>query len=469
MIQKRQVNGSVSVFLALTITMVLSFCMVLINSARENAMLLKADIIANTAVKSVMAEYHQKLWEEYDLFYLDCSYGTDTPDYAAVLQHLQSYIKANLQYDRNAWLSLYYEEANISETQLATDQSGNVFYQQAIHAAEALTGISYIEQILEWFEKVESVVAQETKIEETNVQTSEILEQVNGTTIEVKEAVWGVDQDGEPVLIEEAEYETVDIRNPLDDVLSGNLLLKKIIGDTSDVSSSQISLQSFVSHRRLASGTIKAEENVNGIWNKALFCKYALEHFRHYGSEKEEEEQEVLQYTLEYLIGGKAADSLNMEVVVMELLGIREIDNYIALLQNEEKRLQADAIATATASLVPWAAPIIAQATLLYWAYEESVEELQKLLEGEKIPLLRSLGLEDHILLGYEEYLYLLLLLQSQETITMRAMDMIEMNIRKDEADFRMDACISQAEFAVVFTDIYQKDYTIYQSIQYDG
>ena len=76
-----EVSGSISIFLALTITVMLSFCMVLIESARENAMLLKADMIFDTGVRSLMAEYHQKLWEDYDLFYVDCSYGSSVPDY----------------------------------------------------------------------------------------------------------------------------------------------------------------------------------------------------------------------------------------------------------------------------------------------------------------------------------------------------------------------------------------------------
>lgn len=463
--QTRRVQGSVSIFLALTITMMLSLCMVFINSARENAMLLKADIVANTAARSVMAEYHKKLWEDYDLFYLDCSYGTDTPDYATVLQHLQSYIEANLQYDQHTWFALQYEGAKMSETKLATDHQGSLFYLQAVHAVETSIGVSYVEQILAWFEKIDTIIQQEDKITETDAQVTETLDQVNGTTVEIKEAVWGTDQNGEPILIEEAEYETVDIHNPLDDILSGNLLLKKIIGDTSTISSERIQLQSLASHRRLAAGTGENQEDVDGIWKKALFCKYVLTHFQHYGNVQEE--QEGLQYPLEYLIGGKASDNLNLEVVTMELLAIREIDNYISLLQNEEKRLQADAIAAAAASLVPWAAPAISQATLLYWAYEDSVEELQKLLEGEKIPLLRSLGLEDNILLGYEEYLYLLLLLQNRETITMRAIDMIEMDIRKEEAHFRMDACINDAAFMAVFTDIYEKYYMTDQNINY--
>ena len=153
----KKAEGSVSVFLALTTTLVLSFCMVLIESARENTMLLKADVTFDTGVQCLLAEYHQALWEDYDLFYIDCSYGTDMPDYELVKHHLQGYIERNLGYDNVGWLGLQYEEVVISDVVLATDFGGKDFYMQAVEAAEASVGIPYIEQILEWLHQVESV------------------------------------------------------------------------------------------------------------------------------------------------------------------------------------------------------------------------------------------------------------------------------------------------------------------------
>ena len=64
---REKVGGSISVFFAVTLTLMLSFCMVLIESARENTMLLKADVVFNAGVQSVMAEFHTALWEKYDL------------------------------------------------------------------------------------------------------------------------------------------------------------------------------------------------------------------------------------------------------------------------------------------------------------------------------------------------------------------------------------------------------------------
>ena len=176
--KRKTENGSISVFLALTITMMLSFCMVLIESARENAMLLKADMVFDTGVRCLMAEFHQKLWEEYDLFYVDCSYGSDVPDYGKVKSHLQDYIEENLKYETKGWFALDYQDCQMAEVSLATDLKGTDFYLQAVEAAEASVGITYIEQALEWLEQVESTRYMSEYIESGSRDAEETIEGV---------------------------------------------------------------------------------------------------------------------------------------------------------------------------------------------------------------------------------------------------------------------------------------------------
>lgn len=466
--RKRAVSGSISIFLALTITMMLSFCMVLIESVRENAMLLKADMVFDTGIRCLMAEYHQKLWEDYDLFYVDCSYGSNLPDYGQLKAHLQFYVKENLKYDMKDWFALEYQECKMTEVLLATDMGGSDFYLQAVKAAEAEVGISYIEQALSWLEQVESTRYISDYIEADSRNAEETIESVNGTAVEVEEAVWGVDKKGQPVLLEEAKYETVDISNPLDKILSGNILLKQVVGDMSDVSCNKIDTSSLVSNRMLAEGTLDDSGSTDGMWRKALFCKYVMDHFDSY-VDNGDSEQKGLAYPLEYLIGGKSADSQNMEVVVAKLLAIREIDNYLTLLQNEAKRAEAEAIGTAATSLVPWAGPIVTQGILIYWAYEDSVADLQRLFSGKSVPLVKAIRMEgfDKVSLDYEDYLFLLLLMQGREKLIMRAMDMIEADVREEQGKFRMDGCVSDAVFSGTFIDIFDKKYTIIDKLQY--
>ena len=466
---RQQVQASISVFLALTITLVLSFCMVLIESARENTLLLKADIVMDAGVQSVLAEYNIPLWEKYDLLYVDCSYNTESPDYEKVKGHLTKFIDRNLELWNQGWLGLDYQGTEMVNVLLATDVKGEDFYRQAVRSAEAWVGISYIQQIAQWFERLETTYSTGEMLQEEISDTSFAIEDANGMKIEVKEAVWGSDEKGNPIILQEAEYEIVDIENPLDQILSANMLVRQIMEDYSEVSGKNISLENLASHRDLAVGTVEAQGEADSIWNKILFGKYVLNHFSCYGNNTAKKSA-GLQYEVEYIIGGRAGDKQNMEIVVAELLLIREIDNYLVLLQDEMRKLEAHEMAIAlTATLVPWLEPIMYHAILLYWAYEDSVEDLRALFQGRKIPLVKSLPVDviGEFTLGYEEYLLLLLLMQKQENLAMRSIDVIEMTLREENNHFRMDACIAQAQLTGLFLDMYDKKYIVAKKLQY--
>ncbi len=468
----KKVNGSVSVFLALTVTIILSFCMVLIESARENTMLLKADVIFDTGVQCLLAEYHSQLWEEYDLLYVDGGYGMQLPDYKLVKAHLRGYIDNNLSYDNYGWLALDYIDAQFTDVSLATDYDGTDFYLQAVEAAKESVGVTYIEMLLDQLEQLDSMGCLESTMHHDISQVHQAIENVNGTEVEVKEAVWGVDDEGQPVLLEEAEYETVCIDNPLDDVDTGNLLLRQILDEEDFPSGVRMDMDGFVSQRPLAVGNAQEDrEDTGGLWNKAFFCKYVMDHFSCYTDRADTIQSCSMQCLTEYMIGGKSSDVANLEVIVAKLLVIRELDNYMCLLQDEVRQAEAEAIGMgiATAAYVPWLSSVIKQALLLYWAYEESVEDLRVLFQGGSIPLVKSLHTEtfSDLTLDYEAYLVLLLLLQQKEVLSMRAMDIIELDIREEQEHFRMDGCISRGTLTGTFTDTYDKTYTITKQLQY--
>ncbi len=486
-------KGSISVVLALSFTIILSFCLVLIESARENTMLLKAEIIFDTCVQSVLAEYHAVLWEEYDLLYVDASYGADLPDYELVKSRANFYADKNIGLDKFGWLAMEYEGTGISGVVLATDHSCEDFYRQAVKAAEESVGISYIEQMLWWLKEIESKSYLETILQEDSKSNSKEIEEADGSMIEVKEAVWGEDEDGEPILLEEAEYEEVKIDNPLAGINIGSLFLGQVLGDASKVSKVKVPLDRLASGRAMAVGSISAEESrdwniAENIWDKAFFCKYIMDHFDSYtdvevfsakenGTGKSPEDSDAasedgtLQYTLEYIISGKDSDEGNLSAALGKLLLIREVDNYLYLLQDEVRRIEAEALGTVIAAVagVPWLGTVVTHSILLLWAYQDSISDLKQLLEGKDVPLIKSLHLESkvEISLDYEEYLVLLLLLQGREKLILRSMDMIEMNVRKNQSGFRMDGCVSRAILTGTFSDIYDKRYTITKKMEY--
>ncbi len=456
-------KGSISVLLGLTITIILSFCLVLIESAREKTVLLKAEIVFGACINSVMAEYHKELWETYDVFYVDAAYQTATPSYELVKNRLQYYAEENLKYDGSNWLSLSYQEANMTDVILATDNFGFDFFQKAVDAAKFSNGISTMEAVLSYFNTIEEYFEFGTELSQMQSDITNQIEEANGTEVVVEEAVWGEDKDGNPIVVKEAKKEVVEIENPLEDMESGNFLLKTIVGEDTVLSQKRVNISTASSNRSLAVGNFQKTDTESALTDKALYCTYIVQHFGNYLNPLE---NTPLSYEMEYIISGKESDIQNLEALVMRLILLREVDNYFTLLSDETKKLEAHAIAAATANIATWLEPIVYQAILIYWAYEMSVEELQCLFAGGEMPLCKVLfGKEWN--LDYQEYLCLLLMLEQRETLTMRTIDVIEFFIRQKEEYFQMDACIGIAALEGTFQDAYKKHYMITKTLQY--
>lgn len=121
----------------------------------------------------------------------------------------------------------------------------------------------------------------------------------------------------------------------------------------------------------------------------------------------------------------------NLKYVVNRLLLMREGTNFVFALADPTMRRQAEALAVSLAGVTGAAilAPVVTTALLLAWAYGESLLDVQTLLSGGKVELVKNaenwklslsrLGKILEVLkecdegggqgLGYEEYLRLLL------------------------------------------------------------
>ena len=88
--------GYLTVYLTLCLTLILSLYLVLIDGARRNGAGLEAVCAAEAGLQSIMAEYHRELFEQYNLFAIDSSYGTSVCGRKNTEAHLMEYIKTNL-------------------------------------------------------------------------------------------------------------------------------------------------------------------------------------------------------------------------------------------------------------------------------------------------------------------------------------------------------------------------------------
>jgi hypothetical protein len=174
------------------------------------------------------------------------------------------------------------------------------------------------------------------------------------------------------------------------------------------------------------------------------------------------------------LIGGQDSDIKNLQEVTDYLLFIRQAANMLYIFNDSVKVEEANTLALAltTAATVPEFYEVVGVAILTAWAYGESVLDVRGLLQGKKIPLLKSsetwtlqlsgigeltegnlTAKESEIGLSYVNYLGIMLLMIPNESLSMRAMDMQETTIQSisGESSFRMDTLMIQAEASMSY------------------
>ncbi len=203
--------------------------------------------------------------------------------------------------------------------------------------------------------------------------------------------------------------------------------------------------------------------------------EYCGRYFRCFRTNKEGEQKSDmgiegkggLAYELEYLIHGQDTDEENLTGTVNRLLAIREGLNLIHILSDSTKRAQARSMAM-TITGVAGFSPLLLLTTFLVmsvWALGESLMDVRGLLAGRRVMLLKSasdwtLDLENLLAMGrqgmvetgggergfsYLTWLKLLLLRDEIVTQEYRMMDMIQMNICRRQACFRMRRGVYEA------------------------
>ena len=285
--------------------------------------------------------------------------------------------------------------------------------------------------------------------------------EVSDTTVEEEEKANALELE---TMLQEEEKELPEEDNPIVSVneLKKSSLLSLVLPDSKEVSNQSVLLEKLPSHRSLRKGTEDVEEtkNTNPI-NKAIFVAYLIRHFPNFTDESKEVS---LQYEAEYLLAGKGSDRENLEVVAKKILSIRMGLNYAYLLTDDVKLSEAEMAATAlaTAMKCPAIAAVLKQAILFAWSYGESIMDLLNLYNGECVPAMKTsenwqLQLENLVKVGtseevredrkeieglsYENYLEALLLLENKESLSMRALDLIELHL-----EVPVDTCITAME-----------------------
>lgn len=391
---------------------------------------------AERAIECVFAEYQKELLEEYDIFALDVGYESGSYTEEMIHKRMEYYGLVNF-------------ESVIERIKFLSDDQASVFYNQVIQYMEHKYGIDYVKKYLGLTESWEKQQEESEDYKKEENQNQVILEG----------------------LLKDSETELPEDNNPITYVskLKNMSILKLVMPEEKAVSEKKISLDELPSHRELNQGfgQFEDEKSGDGFGEKLLFGEYLLEHF--YSAVDESEH--VLEYELEYLLSGEDSDKENLKAVANKLMAIRFVPNYAYLQGNAQKKAQAQALAITLSAVaaVPAVTEAVAQGILLAWAFGEAVMDLRSLMNGNKVPLVKDTatwqlslagfmklgetgdvqgGTDTKDGLGYEDYLRILLFLEKREELSMRCMDLIELNLKKIQGleFFKADLCVTGME-----------------------
>lgn len=494
-------KGSITAFYSLILTLILSLISSFLLLAKMSVGRAQIAMAMDQSMYSEMARFDQELLEEYHVFFLDGGFGSHTLQMGKILDELQTDMTYGLSPSKeksysNAidFIELTLEESAITGYTLATDQKGGVFREQAIRymkdtailqgISSATENISPEKSILNilgaasqgifqgdeslfegnTFEKIkeladtlpveqleQSALNRENTDEMDGQRTDEASQQVKTLTIAEKQ-------------------KTEDAKKLLKKVksLKESSILHQLIQTPEQISDWAVDEDTLVSNRECQNGmgVFEAVDAKGMVLDNFLFQEYLFGNLNHY---RQQIHSTGPSYGIEYLISGKGSDVENLETVAKKLLLIREIANTAYLYTNAEKRASVETVAGLLSAviLLPELQPAIEAAMILAWAYVESLVDVRGLFSGNAVPLWKSndswqVGIEELLVavsdldrcavssgtMEYQDYLALLLFVVSEETKTMRCLDVIEQTLREmpGKENFSMDCAIDLLE-----------------------
>ncbi len=450
-------KGQITVFLSLVFTFLLSIICTAAEGVRVQGLALEGKLALAAAAHGLLSEYDRDLLDAYEVFYINGTMDNGKFSSEKVGEKLAGKISRNLSVDYGNsgivggnFLQARLNTAEAGNFVLATDGDGWDFFKQVVEYEEKRLGIDVVEALVE----------QATKGSEIFSKGEEMERQIQEKETEF-ESLEEENKETEQSFSQEDLGETNPLTQMEDNEAQG---IWKIILQDKEVSGKTMDLSQMLTGRELLSGIGVGEEE--SLKDKVLFNEYVMEKFNHVLEEKNEV---GLSYEIEYILAGKGSDKENLESVINRLMIFREGVNYLYLHSDSGKVAQAEALATTLVGFtgLPPVITVVRELLLLSWAYGESLLDLRNLIAGGTLALIKTgenwqLELENvgNLMseekevrkeaggLSYENYLRVLLSLMNRETVTMRCMDLIELNVRQKEGKelFRLDCCFSQLQ-----------------------
>lgn len=477
---RRRQSGSVSVFLVLLLAGLLSVLFAFLESARVSALRANAKLVTEQAADAVYASFQPELWKQYHLLFWEETELTDggLPEVCTFQKDsIEKNWKESLPEKNFFLLQVHCNQVETLRYELATDSGGAAFRRQAAAWTKKSAGEELLKNALQVVTDTDSGQMEQDGMEQ-EAEVSQTLEKIEQALPEQKKENSEVTEDAGRDLNpgtagEDGQVSTLE-ENPLTWMkrIQKNGVLALVFPEE-EISNKEINLADSVETRDLKKGNW-VETEKDSVTDRLLFQLYCRSHF---SDATQKAADAALAYETEYLIGGKGSDKENLKVVVNRLLLMREGANLLYLETDPQKCQQAMEVALAITSALanPELAEPVKHAVLAAWAYAESISDLRILLAGGKVSVVKNteqwhtqLGHFGEALrepvsdrqsdgLSYAGYLQLLLWTVRDQTISLRAMNLMEKNLgtQMDRMVGKME-CTYEYEAQALFWNMVQ-------------
>jgi hypothetical protein len=230
---------------------------------------------------SILAEYHRELFDQYNFFAVDCSYGTEHGTTKLTEEHLLEYMNHNFSLEDifldkflyRDFFALEAEKAEMTKAAFVTDGDGEVFRRMAVDAIEDDVGIGLLQQIKEWVKTIKSRGLLERSVEEEKQTVDAQIREYDGR--------------------ETADGKVIHIENPteaLEEKKKSGIL--SLVLPEEEISDRRIETEQFIEAReerdQINRGNIVLQSQTE--WEKEkeriLFHEYLLKYMGRYSTEK---------------------------------------------------------------------------------------------------------------------------------------------------------------------------------------
>ena len=482
-------KGSITIYLALILCVILSLVYAAMDSARYSCGRAMVSFAAEEGLFSLFGEYDRMIYDRYGLLLVDGGYESPELKAGVLLEEAESVMRTVLFQDKNGRsfpssdpFRIDTERFSVTGYVLATDSGGEMLRKQIHDLMIPKTGMN----ILNFFNDYSEILgaSEDSSFDRMDRLKAEYEDQVKAAEEERKQK----ESSGDPAAPVEKTELPDDFENPIDVIFRLKKLgiLAAVVPDVSELSAGSVKIDQMPSSRKLAEGFGILPQSQASFTDAFLLAEYLTDYFPCFTDKTAVND---FQYQAEYAVAGKSTDIENLKSVLNRLLAIRETLNFLYLCSDAEKSAEAESMALmlTSAVLLPELTPLVSVILMLCWAYGESLLDLKTLLAGGKVPVMKDAG-TFHLSLwnlsalqadaktlntgkgmDYKDYLTVLLMMKGNSKLMDAVLDLLETNRRKEEGaeNFSIDTCVCAFEMQVE-GEIGGHDYVLTKGYGYD-